>query len=324
MAKVKIIKLYDCSNSPESSHAVDYGPRENDIIRGLKDNARLFLCKFVNRYNNADIIITNDIFPEEIKKSKIPKIKRMDGIYWQNDMKHKNIALNQSAEIADHVIFISEYSRRALYTLYPNIKLKNSSVVLNTGDNKIFKGLPKYHHPSENLVRSAIASCTDWSRPEKRFNDLMQLAKLIPEKLYLIGNCEMETPPNVVKLGYLSDYDKVNEALNNADVFINLSYRDAAAKVVTQAVACGLPVLYAESGGVGELIDNGVSIPDEKEIFFADEVPPLDPVDMLKSYNYLKQNYLGFNKGNKRNFLATITNYYQIILQYGNREKILD
>ncbi len=313
-----MIRIFDCSNSPESEHGRDYGPKENDIIKSLKEFARTFDSKFVN--SMADVLITNDIFPSEVKDIDMPKIKRMDGIYWHNEQKHKNDQLNLAAELSDHVIFISEYSRKALTTLYPDIRIKSSSVILNTADNRIFKPLKQ----KSGVMSNVVANCTNWNRKEKRFNSLMQLARLIPDTLYLIGECDMEVPPNVVKLGFKSDYYEINEILNTSDAFINLSYRDAAPKVVCQAVAAGLPILYADSGGLSEIVDKGVPIPDEKEIYFSDEVPDLDPVDMLKAYNELKKNYNSYLGNVKTSHLAMITNYYKIITQYGNREKVLD
>lgn len=319
-----MINIYDCSNSPESHHGVDYGPKENDVIKGLKEYSRLFGCKFVSKPSMANIIITNDIFPEEIKKLDAPKIKRMDGIYWENLTKHKNIQLNESAEIADHVIFISEYSKIALRTLYPDVVIKDSSVILNTADNKIFKNNARWSHPSEHIIKRFIASCTNWNRKEKRFDSLMELAKMIPETLYLVGECEMEVPANVIKLGYISDYEQMSKILQESDAYINLSYRDAAPKLVCQAVACGLPILYADSGGLSEIVKYGFSIKDEKEIFFADDVAQLNTNDILQSYNELKKYPKNKISDVNTNYLAMITNYYKIITSYGNREKILD
>jgi glycosyltransferase involved in cell wall biosynthesis len=313
-----MLRIYDCSNSHESNHGKDFGPRENDIIKILKEYSRYFEAKFVN--SMADVLITNDIFPTEVRNIDMPKIKRMDGIYWNNDQKHKNDELNLSAELSDHVIFISEYSRKALSVLYPKVKIKSSSVILNTADNRVFRPTRK----RSGVMSSVIANCTNWNRKEKRFESLMQLAKLIPETLYLIGQCDMEVPPNVIKLGYIDDYERVNDALNKANAFINLSYRDAAPKVVCQAVAARLPVLYADSGGTKEIVDYGVPIRDEVEISFGDEIPELDPVDMLKSYNDLKASYNTYTGNVKRNHLAMVTNYYKILNQYGTREEILD
>jgi len=305
-----MLRLIDVSNSPESSHGKDFGPKENDVIRLLKEYSREFNSKFVN--SMGDIIITNDIFPSYVKDIDMPKIKRMDGIYWHNDYKYKNDSLNESAQIADHVIFISEYSKRALKTLYPDIKIKSSSVILNSADNRIFRPTKQRNR----VIHNVIACCTNWNRKEKRFDDLMQLAKLIPETMYLIGECDFEVPPNVVKLGYIDNYDEINEHLNKCDMFINLSYRDAAPKVVCQASAVGLPILYADSGGVSEIVDRGVPITDEKGIFFDDEVPSLDPADMLRSYNLLKQNYNNYLGRVRVNHLAMINNYYKKFEEY--------
>ena len=129
-----MINIYDCSNSPESHHGIDYGPKENDLIRGLKEYARLFGCKFVNKYTLANIIITNDIFPEEIKKLNTPKIKRYEDIYLDDDTKHKNIQLNESSEISDHVIFTSEHIKNSLKSLYPNVVLKDFSIILDVNE----------------------------------------------------------------------------------------------------------------------------------------------------------------------------------------------
>lgn len=307
-----MIRIYDCSNSPESEHGKLYGPIDKDIIVGLKNYSRQFDSKFVN--SMADIIITNDIFINDVKEIDIPKIKTIDKVHWNNNYTYKNKQLNESAELADHVIFTSEFNRQSLRLLYPEVKIKSSSVILDTADNKIFKPTKQ-----KNVVSSVVANCKDWNKEEKRFKSLMQFARVIPDTLYLIGNCDMEVPPNVVKLGYISDYGKINEILNSSEVFINLSYRETP-MVVCQAVAAGLPILYADSGGVSELVDYGVSIKDEKEIFFSDEVPELDTVDILRSYNELKNNYNKYKGNVKRNHLAMITNYYKIITEYvGNK-----
>lgn len=309
-----MIKIFDCSNSNQISHKRKFGPKDNDIIYGLKYYSSLFDCKFVNDYKNADVIITNDIYPDYIKNLDIPKIKRMDGIYWNNENKEKNLELNESASISDHVIFISNYSKNALNTLYPEIKIKNYSIILNVADDKIFKNFQK----KDEYLRSFSASCTDWSRSEKRFKDLINFSENISEKIYLIGHCDNTVPNNIIKMGYINNYFEINKILNKTSAFINLSYRDAAPKVVCQAVSCGLPVLYADSGGTGELIDYGIPINDEKNIFFSNELNELNIKDILESYYKMKKKFNSLFGNKKRNYLDMISNYFKIIKQYGN------
>jgi len=307
-----MLKIYDCSNSSESYHGKNIGPVENDIIRGLKEYAYFFSADFVNDFNSADVVITNDIFPKEIKNSNIPKIKRMDGIFWNNNLKFRNIELNESAEIADEVIFISHYSKTALYTLYPEIKLKSSSIVLNAADNNIF---PFKINKNKNIeIFGAVA--TNWERDVKRFNSLVALGERIKEKIYLVGQCNQDVPENIIKFGYCEKPSEINEILQKCDAFINLSYRDAAPKVVCQASSIGLPILYADSGGVSEIANNGVPILDEKQIYFDDTVKELDIDEMLKSYYQIKENYNNLLKKPNNNYLLMLEGYFKVINKY--------
>ena len=47
-----------------------------------------------------------------------------------------------------------------------------------------------------------------------------------------------------------------------ADAYITLTYQDNCPTAVLEAMSCGLPVLYSDSGGIPELVDNksGVSL----------------------------------------------------------------
>lgn len=257
-----MFNIFDCSNSEErpAHRETSLCPFENDIVAGLKKYSSYFDCKFVKDVNEANIIFTNDIFPEYVLKIKKLKIKRMDGIYWQTQLKNRNLLLNKAAKQADHVIFISNYSKNSFFSLYKN-ELKSYSVILNNVDNNLF--YPIINLKAENKITfSACAS--NWHRPEKRFNEILKIAELFPEyTIYLIGRCDYTIPINIKKFGYIENYKKINKILNSTLAFINVSYRDAAPKTVCQAVQCRLPVIYANSGGVGELVDVGIPIQEE-------------------------------------------------------------
>jgi len=310
-----MIKIFDCSNSPERpEHRHNSGgPKENDIILDLKKYSSQYDCEFVNDYKNCDVILTNDIFPKELQNIKIPKIKRMDGVYWDFN-RERNEKLNLAATQADHVIFISKFSQNSLKTLYPEIKIQNESVILNRCDNKIFI--------KKNMTYdlSFAASCTNWSRHEKRFETLIRLSKMIPEKIYLIGECDFDVPNDVEKLGYFSDYNELSTALNKASAYINVSYRDAAPKCVCQALSCGLPVLYTDSGGVKELVRlNGVGIRDENKIYFDEKSHYIKDEDLLIAYKEFKNNFIKLRTqtiNTTYNYQKTLKQYFNIIKQY--------
>jgi len=306
-------KIFDCSNSPEKpEHRTNSNcPFQNDVMADLKK-----YCpddfEFVQSPENAEIIITNDVFPTGLINSTKLKIKRMDGIFWQEQYKERNEPLNYSAQQADLVIFISKFSEESYFELYGQT-LKKHVVVLNDADETLF-----YKHRNTNytdhFVISAIAS--NWNRPEKRFNDLMNVMRRLKNEKYLlllIG----ETPFNdfkelkVIPFGYVEDKTITNAILNRSDVFVNLSYKDAAPKTVCQALRTHLPVVYANSGGVPELVgEHGVAIADNLDFKFEDKTPELDVHEIISGIKYIQGYYTRY----KNKFVTQTKSYKETVI----------
>jgi glycosyltransferase involved in cell wall biosynthesis len=304
-------KIFDCSNSIERPEHRGYGgPFTNDIIRYLKENAYRFNCSFVNDIKKADVLLTNDVFPKEFVKLSLPKIKRMDGIYFQNEYKNRNLSLNDSAKIADHVIFISEFSKNSLYKLYGEIK--NHTVILNQCDPMIFFPIKK-----KRELKTFIAAATHWDREEKRLDALLEFSKMDNNLIYLIGTCGKKLPNNVKSLGYISNPVDIAITFQNVDAMVCFSYKDACPKTVVQGVACGLPVLYADSGGLPEIVSVGVGIKDNKEICFENRQPSLDREEIYKSYLEFKNNYKWLSERVvDNNFNLMLEKYFKIVKSF--------
>ena len=102
------------------------------------------------------------------------------------------------------------------------------------------------------------------------------------------------------------------------NIVINLSYKDACPKTVCQAVACGLPVLYANSGGVNEIVHSGIFIRHNKEIKFEDKIPELDINEILKSYKKFKEKYNELRikaLQNNKSYFSVLKQYFDIFKQ---------
>lgn len=287
-----MLRIYDCSNSSERPPTRGFGGTvENVCVTMLKRYAAQFQAEFVDSPEAADVIFTNDMYPESILRLNKRRVKRMDGIYWQYDLAHRNQKLNAAAEQSDCVVFVSDFSRRSLKQLY-GIRPKMSYVVLNAADEKIYNPSTAKH--GDPMLW--LADCTHWGRGEKRLEDTLHVAKALPDGawLYLSGVIpeSVRLPANVRRLGYIDSPSLWSDQLNEADVFVNLSYRDAAPKVVAEAVACGLPVLYADSGGTRELCGNqGVAIEDTEDTGFRNSTPRLNPQDIARGVQEMCQRY---------------------------------
>lgn len=313
-----MLKIYDCSNLSERPQNRGNGcPFQNDIIRYLKENSYRYDCQFVDSPSICDIIITNDVFPKQIQEINKSKIKRMDGIYWDYKYLSRNESLNQSAQIADHVIFISEFSRDSYFKLYGN-PLNSYSICLNQADPNIF-------YKQENVEELVfIATASSWIREEKRMSDIVKLAEVIEERIILIGHPpeDIKLPSNMISIGYLDNPKEIAKALNSASAFINFSYRDAAPKTVCQALCCGLPVLYAYSGGVPEIVESyGVGIEDIIRSSFESKTPDLDVEPIRIGYKLFKNNFHKLREDvklrkNEEKFKNMLDDYFGTIIKF--------
>lgn len=318
---MKIKKYYDCSINDYSNdnHNKDsYGPMENDIMRDLTKYAHLYNFERIYDYKKADIIITNTVYPDKIlkwsNKKNIPLVKRMDGIYWQNNLKYKNIALNIAATQSNEVIFISNYSKLSLKFLY-DIEIQKSSVILNDVDDNIF-----FKRKNNNDNFTLVTSATNWNRESKRLNDLIQLSKYMKNDIInLIGHCDIDLPKNIIKHGYINDDEKMSDIIGNSDAFISLFFRDSGSKVTCQSIKCELPVLHVSSGGLMEIVkSNGIIINDHTKIDFLDNIPLLDFDDMICAYEDLKYYYNDIiDVYEKRSpYQDTISKYFSVLKNY--------
>lgn len=271
----------------------------------MRNNAKKirtnYNCKFVDSSNEADVIFTNDIFPSKLLDTVKPKVKRMDGVFWQNSLKSRNIPYNAAAQAADRVIFTSNYSKNTYEYLYGhNI---SSAVAVNAVDPEIFYCRPSAikDHPVKWL-----AVATNWNRPEKRIKAILDFADKLRnnpltscQEVTIIGDSTLSLviPNNVRFVSYTAN---IVEHYLTHDALINLSYRDASPKVVSEAQACGLPVLYANSGGVRELVDSGHVFIDSIEKSFEDNVPDISIQQSVingfyANYEYLKYAAMKYN-----------------------------
>lgn len=339
------MKIVDVSNSslanPRNLGGNHTGPRENDIVRYLKQYAHEFGHEFVpymlggeaGGIKPADVVFTNDVWPEtEFWKGDDPfpgkfKVKRMDGVFSRADVVHRNKALNEAARQADHVIFISDYSKESYFRLYDENRetIKSYSVIPNAADPAIFyPGLDWTVSEYNTFPQEVIAIASDWTRPEKRLVELLMLADMEPDIDFVIAgalNPNIKLPRNIRLKGYLDTPEKIADSLRMSDAMISLFYKDPHPKTVIQGMCCGLPMLYTASGGQSRMGITGVAVPDttgRNWFSFDDEVPRLNTrdieeawLDFKVSYHKLKPAAMQY-RGRKA-FTSMLRGYFQVM-----------
>ena len=331
------LKIFDCSGSKEAPphRKSSGGPVQNDIMADLHKYSRLYGAEFVDNPEASDIIITNDVYPAEILILNKPRVKRMDGIFWQNNLVARNELLNRAALQSDCVIFISSYSEISYAVMYGD-RLEDSVVILNNADNTVFNRTSRVNRkPNERFTLAASAS--NWGRSEKRFKSLMEFANNIRDDIYLMGQCdesEINLPPNIIRLGNIKSQEEMATILNHSEAFVNFSYRDAAPKVVCQAINCGLPILYAHSGGTAELVCNrgfGVGIKDKDDLVFEDVPYDLNIGDIMEKYYVFKRSFEqlakqagDINQTKCPTYFETFIQYFDTFRKYSKKEEYVE
>ncbi len=160
--------------------------------------------------------------------------------------------------LADLTIFQSRYAKYATREKYKIIS-NDGPVIYNAVDTDIFAPEGK----KEDLAgRTKLAYVSYSTNPKKGAAALYAIVKQNPDlEFYLIGR--YEDPPSLSNLHILGlmNNGQLAAALRSCHIFLFLSENEACPNVVLEAMACGLPVLYKDSGGTAELVgDCGLAV----------------------------------------------------------------
>jgi glycosyltransferase involved in cell wall biosynthesis len=154
-------------------------------------------------------------------------------------------------ELADATVFQSRYSLEAHREL--GLELRDPVVIPNAVDPAIF------HPPAEREPlggRRVRLIATSWSDNQNKGAETYAwlAGHLDPDRyeLTFVGRAPVELE-GVHRLGPLPS-KPLADLLRRHDIYVAPSLHDPASNALLEALACGLPVLYARSGGHGELV----------------------------------------------------------------------
>jgi glycosyltransferase involved in cell wall biosynthesis len=166
-------------------------------------------------------------------------------------------------ELAHATVAQSSFSLRAYADL--GFELAAPGVIPNAVDPELFHP-PRSRRPLGGRVRLV---CTSWSdNPNKRAEVFGRLAgRLDPDRFECTFAGRSPVPLPAVRVLPPLDSRRLGELLREQDVFVAPSLNDPASNAVLEALASGLPVLYARSGGHPELVgEAGLGFDDPGEL----------------------------------------------------------
>ena len=198
------------------------------------------------------------------KRSGPPLVHRLDGVAelargHRTDADDIQPAVNR---LTDYTIFQSEYCRDS-FSEHCGISPASSRVITNGTDPNLFFPDPEVAWDGGPL-RLVAASWS--SNPRKGFAEMAQFSRLPAVELSFAGNWCPDVDPANVKLVGLLDSRELGKLMRNNHVLLQPALNEACSNVIVKALACGLPVIYRDSGGNRELAeDYGVAMSDDIE-----------------------------------------------------------
>lgn len=252
----------------------EYAPYETALTSKLVD---------VARYEKLDLVHVHYAIPHasvaymarkimESQGQKLPFITTLHGT--DITLVGKNESYSPVVTFAiDQSDAVTSVSKSLKEDTYKNFKIcKQIDVIPNFIDLSRFTKQRKEHFKvaiapnNEKLIIHASNF-----RPVKRVSDVIKIFNIInakiPSKLLLIGDgpdrnrCEKESreTPAGEHIRFLGKMDMVEEILSVGDLFILPSETESFGLAALEAMACQVPVISTNTGGLPELNVNGVT-----------------------------------------------------------------
>ena len=160
--------------------------------------------------------------------------------------------------LSDLTIFQSDYCRYSTREKFPVIT-QDGPVIHNPVDINLFTPTgERRSFPQDTLVAAVT-----WSQnPMKGAASVYVVARNNPNVGFVLcGNFPDAPPtPNIYSLGVL-DRGKLAEVLRSCNALVSFSQNEACPNHVLEALSCGLPILYVDSGAMKEVVgDAGLPV----------------------------------------------------------------
>lgn len=249
---------------------------------------------------------------------------------------HFNRDMKKILHMADYVVYQSEFCKLSADRFLG--KYHGPSAILhNPVDTSFF--VPSAVPPTGRHILLA-GSHEHFYRVRCAIEMMAHLKEIIPEvQLTVAGRYFWRDEPNAArkeaenytrKIGlekhvtFLDSYSQEEAVplLQSAHLLIHTKFNDPCPRLVVEAMACGLPVVYSASGGVPELVGNSAGVGVEAQLDWERDHPP-DPrnladavIKVFEDYDRFRQNArsLAVNKLDAKLWIAQHKDVFSTVL----------
>lgn len=228
------------------------GNHNSAVIR-LMDTWQKMGHSIVNSPNEADVQLC--IVKIRIK-SDLPKVLRLDGVYYQKDIpwQEYNKLISKAHSTSNAIVYQSEVSK-----IFCEKYLEPRTGMYDT----IYNGInpESWNNPLEhdgiNMVSTSL-----WRR-WKRLPEIVEVFNTFRDKyhenitLHIVGEmgrgAEKIDDPDIVYHNYLN-HDYMRGLYRSMDLYLHIAKNDSCPNTIIEAIAAGLPVITTNAcGGVTEI-----------------------------------------------------------------------
>lgn len=189
---------------------------------------------------------------EGFRRRKVYMVHRVDGItqlYGREGKADDELQLRLN-RFADLTIFQSIFCLES-FKAY-GYSGSNHVVIHNGVDQELFNMKNREYWDGSRKLK--IFSCIWSGNPKKGYETIAKVSELDCVESHFVGNWPKEIDPQKVKLIKPLTKEKLALEYQKHDIFLHPAENDPCPNSVLEALSCGLPVLYKNSGGTPEIV----------------------------------------------------------------------
>lgn len=305
-------------------------PRASEPAVGGIIKCQDLINVFPNTLSNPNIlyIVSSSLVPHVVSMARFAKRAGAKLVVNQNGVAYPawhgagwertNRPLQLLLERADHVFYQSAFGKASADRFLGSCR-GSCEILHNPVDTAFFT--PARPLPPSPLILLQAGSHGSFYRVEAALRTLHELVRrghdvrLLLAGRYFWRTRESDAIAEVHRLarslgvdqhldcrGFYTQADSL-ALFRSAHLLLHTQYNDCCPRLVVEAMACGLPIVYSATGGVPELVgdDAGVGVPGPVDW---EKVHPPDPGSLASAVEKVIEEYSGLSAGARRRAVA--------------------